>query len=280
MQRSRSIRPKSPRLLDREIHRALSRPTHATRETTDARLPWKGQSVRIDPSPRTIKSFELDRPYVVRHRGKLYTIVSDVWAGNIAHPAIVEGRTGSRTSSKRSAHATKAKARDKSSDKINIDQLAELLGLPSWERIDELNQQTYWEMAGQHADEEAQMDAERAAQDEVYHQWYDAVEQTADTLFGEHGLELQPTGKQGTSTRRYDFKIVPANSWEDAAKKIRETLGGIGDVYVGDSVKEFLRVGSYKSPRQAVLSHLGAIKRYPHVYGGPGAHQMYEQHWR
>lgn len=171
----------------------------------------------------------------------------------------------------RPAHATKAKAtkeRGKASDKINIDQLAALLGLPSWDRIDELNQQTYWEMAGQHDDEEAQMDAERAAQDEIYNQWYDAVERTADTLFGEHGLEIQPTGKQGTATRRYDFKIVPTTSWDDAARKMRETISGVGDE------------PSTGTSRQTVLAHLGYIKRYPHVYGGLGAHQMYEQHWR
>ena len=178
---------------------------------------------------------------------------------------------------KKTSHATKAKTG--TADKINIDQLAKLFDLPDWERIDEMNQQSYWEMSrGAGADEDVRMEAERAAQDEVYGQWYDAVESAAGELFKEHGLELDPTGKQGTKKRRYDFKIVPSNSWNDAANKIRETLNGIGTFHF-DNLREFLDSGPYTA-RQAVLSHLGYIKRYPAVYGGLGAHQMYEQAWR
>lgn len=46
-----------------------------------------------------------------------------------------------------------------------------------------------------------------------------------------------------------------------------------------DSLREFLASGPYTA-RQAVLSHLGYLKRHPHVYGGPSPRQMYEQHWR
>ena len=153
-----------------------------------------------------------------------------------------------------------------------------MFDLPDWERIDERNQQHYWEMSRSAEGEDAQMDAESEARDEVYGQWYDAVESAASKLFEEHGLELDPTGKQGTEKRRYDFKIVPSNSWNDAANKLRETINGVGDLHFND-VKEFLHAGPY-SARQAVLSHLGYIKRYPAVYGGQGAHQMYEQAWR
>lgn len=178
---------------------------------------------------------------------------------------------------KRTSHATKKSA--KTGDKINIDQLAKLLGLPDWDKIDEMNQHNYWEMSrGAGDDEDAQLEAERAAQEEVYNQWYDAVESTASKLFDEHGLELDPTGKQGTETRRYDFKIVPFNSWNDAADKIRETINGVGNFHF-NSLREFLASGPYTA-RQAVLSHLGYIKRYPAVYGGSGANQLYEQAWR
>lgn len=273
MHRSKSIRPKSPRLLEREIKQALSRPAHATRESGGAWLPWKGQRVRIDPSPRTIKPFELDRPYVVRHHGKLYTIVSDVWAGNSAHPATVEGPTKAR------AHATKRSDKAaKGTDKINIDQLAKMFGLPDWDKIDEMNQQHYWEMARGAEDEDAQIAAESAAQDEVYGQWYDAVESVGSQLFGEHGLDLQPTGKQGTATRRYEFKIVPQKSWNDAADKLRETINGVGYFHF-NTLKEFLDSGPYTA-RSAVLSHLNHIKSYPAVYGSGSAHDMYERAWR
>lgn len=285
------IRPKSPRLLDREIAQALAKPrsAHAARKTAGAQLSWGGKPIPIDPGQRTIKPFELNRPYVVRHGGRLYTVVLDTLRGHVAHPAEVEGRTpsgkarkGKGGAAKRVSHATKAKApkgSDKQGDKINIDQLAKLFDLPDWERIDEINQQHYWEMSrGAGDDEDAQLEAERAAQDEVYGQWYDAVESAASKLFEEHGLELDPTGKQGTAKRRHDFKIVPSNSWSDAANKIRETINGVGTFHF-DNLREFLDSGPYTA-RQAVLSHLGYVKRYPAVYGGLGAHQMYEQAWR
>jgi len=191
----------------------------------------------------------------------------------------------SATSTKRSlgprarAHATKlAKTGDKTSDKINVDHLAKMFGLPDWDKIDELNQQHYWEMAHGAGDEEAQMAAESTAQDEVYGKWYDAVVHAASTLFDEHGLELQPTGKQGTEDRRYDFKIVPSASWNAAADKIRTTLNGVGTFHF-DDLKDFLSSGPYTA-RQAVLSHLGTIRSYPEVYGSRDARQLYDQHWR
>lgn len=218
MQRSKSIRPKSARLLDREIAQALTSPKR---------------------------------------------------------PRAVSGATSAST---KRAHATKVKAPSKTSDKINIDQLAKLLDLPDWDRIDELNQQHYWEMSQGITDEDEQLEAERAAQEDVYNQWYDAVESTAERLFEEHGLELHQTGKQGTEKRRYDFKIVPQNSWDDAANKLRETINGVGDFHF-NSLSEFLKAEA-STARRAVLSHLGSVKKYPHVFGGLGARQMYDQAWR
>lgn len=228
MQRPRNIRPRSPRLLDREIAQALARP------------------------PR--------RP---QH-------------GPVSGPSPV----------RRVSHATKAKSNSKTSDKIDIDQLAKLLDLPDWERVDEMNQQHYWEMSRGAEDEEAQMEAEREAQDDVYAKWYDAVEHAATKLLDEHGLELQPAGKWHPSTytktraerRPHQMKIVPSKSWDDAANNLRETINGVGDFHF-NNLREFLASGPYTA-RQAVLSHLGYLKRHPHVYGGPSPRQMYEQHWR
>lgn len=80
-----------------------------------------------------------------------------------------------------------------------------------------------------------------------------------------------------TDKRRYDFKIVPSNSWDDAANKIRETINGVGTFHF-NNLREFLSSGPYTA-RQAVLSHLGYIKRYPDVYGGSGARQLYDRAW-
>ena len=181
-----------------------------------------------------------------------------------------------RKTSKKTSHATKAEAGGKTTgDKITIDQLAKLFDLPDWDKIDEMNQQNYWEMSKGADDAEA---AEQEAQTEIYNRWYDAVESAASKLFEEHGLELSHTGKQGTENRRYNFKIVPSTSWDAAANKIRETINGVGTFHF-DNLREFLDSGPYTA-RQAVLSHLGYIKRYPAVYGGLGANQMYEHAWR
>lgn len=226
--RHKSIRPKSPRLLDREIAAALARP---------------------------------------KRGGRAHAVVKDSAKG---------------------------------SDKRNIDQLAALFGLPPFDDIDELNRDYIMEagheaykaaleeaaaegeLGGGEAEdeaEEARQRAEMRAQDEVYGNWYDAVERAASQLFEEHGLELQPTGKQGTKERRYDFKIVPKKSWLDAAAHIRRTADGVGMAYVGNDVKEFLRLGPW-TPRQAVLEHLGVIASYPEVYGSSSARQIYERSFR
>lgn len=235
--RSKNIRPKSSRLLDREIAQALASPRRSVPGYSNygGGGPFAPMAAPA-PAPRPTK-----KP-------------------------------------PRQAHATKAKAGEKTSDKTNIDQLAKMFGLPDWDKIDDMNQHHYWEVSRGAGDEDAQMEAEREAQDEVYGQWYDAVEHAASQLFEEHGLELKPTGKQGTEKRRYDFKIEPQNSWNDAADKIRETINGVGTFHF-NNLKEFLDSGPYTA-RQAVLSHLRWMRDYPSVYGGPGAHQMYERHWR
>jgi hypothetical protein len=182
-------------------------------------------------------------------------------------------------------HATKtktptARARE-NSDKITIDQLAKLLELPDWEKIDEMNQQHYWEMSRGAEDEEAQLEAERAEQDKVYRKWYDAVEHAAEKLFGEHGLELlamKHTRKIQQNYRPHQLKIIPSKSWSDAADMIRETISGGGWPYDFNNLREFLDSGPYTA-RQAVLSHLGHVRNYPAVYGGISARQMYENAW-
>lgn len=276
---------KSPRQLDREIAHALAKPrTHATREGGEEHM------------------------FTYRNKHGAY---SNVWARDAEHAKQVIRNRGdapgtffsisrvtnvpprpAASHARRRGHAAKAKAGKsgtKTSDKINIDQLAKMLGLPDWDKVDEMNQQHYWEMTrgGEYEDEDAQMKAEEEARDEVYGQWYDAVEHAASRLFEEHGLELQPAGKWHPATRHktraearpHELKIVPSVSWDDAAEKIRRTIDGVGAVHVGGSLREFLDIEG-STPRQAVLSHLGAIKHYPEVYNSASAGQLYERHWR
>ena len=164
------------------------------------------------------------------------------------------------------------------SDKTTIEELARTFDLPSWDRIDELNQEFYWQQSHGAEDEEAQLEAEREAQEEVFATWYDAVESAVSKLFEAHGLELKGVTRRKGERRPFELKIIPTTSWTDAANKIRETINGVGSFYYRD-LREFLSSGPY-TPRQAVLSHLQWIKRYPDVYGTTSAHRLYENAWR
>lgn len=193
---------------------------------------------------------------------------------------------------------TRAKREEPSSYRT-IDEIAELLGLPSWESIDELNLDFYAEVAHgavrfdeEHASnlderadaEERYTEAEHAAQDEVYAQWYDAVEHAARVLFEAHGLSLEPAPyprpKAAREDKRpYRLRIVPRTTWQDAAREIMTTIEGIGMFGYGGSLAEFLASGPYTA-RRAVLVHLHWIKRYPDVYGTTSAERLYEGAWR
>lgn len=153
---------------------------------------------------------------------------------------------------------------------LDVSQLAKLLDLPSWEDIDELNMDYYWECVDRDASEEEAMEQEFAARDEVERQWRNAVMHAAEQLLGEHGLELQG----GT----WEYQLVPTVSWRDAANQIRQTINGVGYFHFG-TLAEFLESGPYTA-REAVLSHLGYVSRYPEVYGTSSARSLYEASWR
>ena len=240
---------KSARQLNREITQALTNPRRATYTP----------SLHSDAPPATSHA----RIARVSPKNKHPTYAPSFRSA--ASPA---------TSHARKKKAQPGKAQSGPSDKINIDQLAKLLDLPSWEDVDELNQQHYWELARGSEDEEA---AESAARDEVFGQWYDAVERAATKLLEEHDLELQPVDFKNTS-RPYQLKIVPSTSWDSSANKLRETINGVGTFHF-NNVKEFLSSGPYTA-RQAVLSHLSWINRHPDVYGGQSARRLYDQGWR
>lgn len=186
-----------------------------------------------------------------------------------------------------------------------IDQLAELLGLPSWEEIDEINLDHYAEVASQVVkydleneaisddEDDAYMEAERKVQDEVYSSWHGAVLYAAKYLFEAHGLDLVPNeipyewkdGTTGTHVIKvsdtkqlpWEYRIEPRISWHDAADKMRETVNGVGYFHF-DTLAEFLDSGPY-SYREAVIDHLSYVRRWPDVYGAPSARALYERGW-
>lgn len=153
--------------------------------------------------------------------------------------------------------------------KITVDALAELLGITSWEKLDDMNQEYYWEAGG------GTEEGEQEARDEVFRRYHDALTNVADTLFEQHGLTLVPVGKGRTP---YEFTITPKKSWEDAAAKILDTINGVG-MFEFKNVKEFLDSGPYTA-RQAVLQHLHYIKRRPDVYGERSVRDQFERAYR
>lgn len=173
------------------------------------------------------------------------------------------------------------------SDNTTISALAEMFGLISADELDDLNlsyfdevdtaayRQAKAEGKRESGAEKAREKAREAARTELYRKWYNAVEYVATQLFEKHGLEIGPR-KQSKNKWPYELKIFPTTSWAVAANKIRQTVNGVGDYHFA-SLKEFLASGPY-TERQAVLEHLGYIRRYPEVHGTSSARSMYENH--
>ena len=158
-------------------------------------------------------------------------------------------------------------------EKIDTEELASMFGLPSWDTIENYNIDYISDAyrAGEKEGGEAKAEEyEREAQDELFRKWRNAVEYAATTLFEQHGLTLQEAGPL--------YRIIPTTSWEDAARKILDTINGVG-YFEFTSLRNFLESGPYTA-RQAVLEHLGYIKRRPEVYGDASARSLYDHSWR
>lgn len=172
-------------------------------------------------------------------------------------------------------------------DTINIDELAEMFGIISWDKLDDMNFHYYWE-SSHYAEstappgstpgeiEELQHKAEDEAREELFEKWHGGVLRAAETLFDIHRLKLVPNKKGGKYP--YEFRIKPEAGWQLAALEIIKTINGAGYFHFG-SVPEFLRSGPYTA-RKAVLSHLHWIKDWPAVYGERSAQQIYENYMR
>jgi hypothetical protein len=170
-------------------------------------------------------------------------------------------------------------------DVMTLDQIAELLGVPTWERIYDLNidhlsdegHRAYRAAIDEGQSEEEAESTQEAVENEsggeLMRTWYGAALRAAEHTFEEHGLILIPSRRDNLR-----FKIAPEKSWEDAARRIMDTINGVGMFEFAD-LREFLASGPYTA-RTAVLSHLGWIKRASEVYGRPSPRRIYEQAWR
>jgi len=172
---------------------------------------------------------------------------------------------------------------------INVDTLAAMFKLPSWEGVDEYNVEyiceagcyAYTEALKEGLSEEQAVEkreaAEAEAQGELFDKWHSSVMHAAEYLFNKHGLTLQPRRKG--QKQPYEYKIVALKGWRVAAHKIAETINGVGYFHFS-GVAELVSSGPYATERQAVLHHIHWIADYPAVYGSPSAERAYEQAWR
>lgn len=165
----------------------------------------------------------------------------------------------------------------RSSGVINIEQLAEMFELPSWDDIEELNEEYIFDATRGAESEEEAMKAQEEAASELYRKWHDSVESVAESLFAVHGLVLTPKKHKG-ALRPYEYKVEPKTDWRDAANKIRETINGVGYFHF-TTLQEFLDSGPWTA-REATLGHLHWTKRYPEVFGESSARRIFDAAWR
>lgn len=179
------------------------------------------------------------------------------------------------------------------SDLVDVERLAIMFGIPTfdeaWSEDADWEAQKYGEEealengASEENAQEAGFAAERASQDERYHQWHDAVTSAVEHEFSEHGLTLVPRIGEGRSSRElpalrrypWEYRVVPTTSWMDAARKIMMTINGVGQ-FEFRNVREFLESGPWTA-REAVLTHLHWMKDRAEVYGDKSALGRYER---
>ena len=171
----------------------------------------------------------------------------------------------------------------KLSNVLSLDDLAELLGITTFEALREFNEDYLaesWVEGYQYALQEGESEedaeeqgvvAKQKAEAELYHSWEQALTYVASKLFAKHGLELED--EEG-----WERKVVPIESWKDAARQIMNTING-ATTYEFSTVADFLKSGPY-TPKEAVLRHLHWIRQYPDIHGGGSAARLFEQRFR
>lgn len=153
------------------------------------------------------------------------------------------------------------------SNKIDLDQLAKLCGIKTTlADLDEgFCENNYCQCSEEMQDKgkcecgccECGFEDER---ERLTSKYISAVESIAEDLLKEHGLKATQAKK-----RVCEYKIVPVESWEDAADRIRMTINGVGYFFF-TTVREFMQSGPYTA-RECTLRHLHWVKDYYSVYG-------------
>jgi len=166
------------------------------------------------------------------------------------------------------------------SNVVTFDRLCKLLGVDSWDKVEDRNIDYYAQWWNKDATEEENFKAEDEARSDHFRRYYDAVTGVAEDLFSSHGLLLVGKSRSRSKPvdRPWEFRVVPKVSWEDAADHIRMTINGVGE-FEFRTLREFLDSGPYTG-RRAVLGHLGWIPSWFEVYGEGRPQQNVERRMR
>lgn len=161
---------------------------------------------------------------------------------------------------------TQGTKRKLTSNHIDFDRLCRLLKVDTWDEIDDRVHE--WGCWDANATEEENLKNEAEERDEYFRKYYDAVMHVAEDLFEKHGLRFEGVRfrRRKLADRPWDFRILPIDSWLDAASHLRQTIDGMGP-FTFSSVRYFLSTGPYTA-REAVLRHLGWIPDWYEVYEG------------
>ena len=170
-------------------------------------------------------------------------------------------------------------SRSKVDASIDLDKIAELLGVVKFDDLLTQNLDYIWDTWVQHAEENAgdgldeegleaiRSDAEEEGAQYLLGKYHRALLNVAREVFEQHGLNLVPAKfVSKMEPTPMDYTVMPIESWVDAAKAIIETINGVGS-FEYDNVKEFVHATSSKTPAQAVMSHLHWMKDRAEVFG-------------
>lgn len=163
---------------------------------------------------------------------------------------------------------------------VNADELAAIVGASTWDQTLGQNYDWVYDTAWhslepeEREDDERVMAAQEQVESELFDQYNGALQAAAERALADHGMLLVPR----SGPRSWDFDVVPEKNWRDVARKVLETINGVG-YFSFSSLQDFLDSGPY-TPREAVAEHLHYIKRYPEVYGTTSYRRIFERSWR
>lgn len=170
----------------------------------------------------------------------------------------------------------------KYSDKTDLDHLAKMFDIPTYDVLEERNYDYVMEQcngAGDMADDDEQREAAiQKCEDEVrsdyFHTYHNALISAVDDAFDKADIAVVPRGKYKNNRYPFEYKFEPKTSWADSASKILDIINGVGEFEFAN-LKEFLQSGPYTA-REAVLSHIGYVADYHDVYGDTSPKRRWE----